>query len=467
VIRKRFAIGLLAAGTLAAPVLTPVQPASSTATPQKSALAPGLGSWVGGGTDFVGFYLARGGGAQTKVYCIRPDSAAPTAIALRTVSRLPGSSPATTRLLAETLSAHGDAQTAVRAAAVSQALNEEVGNHRAVQRRAAQLSPRVRELTDRYVAEAHALAGPSELTLDLPRSPLPGQSARGSVTLTTAAGPRRAIVQLRHTPNVRTPGELRLGRDGRARFTYATTGGGPVRIAATATVPPTRVRASSPAPGTQLMVTAAPPAEARATATYQPTAAGIGYRYACDSQCDGAPVVTLRACAPASDDRSRIVFHLGDRIRRIGFAAAAVRICKSRELAIADGERVTAAWRYRTPHGWSRAFPAPGSFVVDCPPAPPVAVLVGYDCTDAQVSVVLGKQRDGELRPLRNTTGHPMFLIVTGSAAARFAVPVGSTATAHTLHFACGTGAGISVRGAVQRTGGGLNYGEPLEVSMP
>jgi hypothetical protein len=444
-------------------------PSTSSAAPQEPALAPGLGLWLDDGEDFVGFYVAHVGGTATKVYCVRPDSTEPTSVTLRTVSRLPDVSRTVTRLLAETLTAHGDARTATQAAAVSQALNKELGNYRAVHRRAALLPDRVQELADRYVAEARRLAGPYRLTIDLPRSPLPGQSARGSVTLTAAAGPARGTVQLRHTPNVTTPDELHTRRTGRARFTYTTPAGGPVHIAASADVAPITLQVTQPAPGTQLMVAASPPAQVRASATYEGTGPDIHDHYACSSECDGHPLVTVRACAPASQRGSRITLWLGEGVsRRIYFAAAAQRQCKSIEVTLADRTSVGGVWQYRKPGGgWTRKYPAGGSFVVDCPAPPPVAVLLSYDCAAAKVTVLLGRQRHGRLRPVHNTSGHRMFLVVRGSASGWFALPSGATATPHTFRFACGTGAAITVRSGVQRTGGAVNYGDPLELTMP
>ncbi|MDT4919879.1 MAG: hypothetical protein QOI15_781 [Pseudonocardiales bacterium] len=464
-IRSRIVGSLLALASVATAVT--LLPAASAAPPPELPLAPGLGIRVDGGTDFVGFYVTHIDGTATKVYCIRPDSAEPAGVALRTVSRLPDTSREVTRLLAETLAAHGDAQTPAQAAAVSQALNTEVGNRLAVHRRAALLPARVQRLADRYVAEAHDRLAPYRLAVHLHRSPLPGQSATGNVTLTSASGPARGVVALQHTGNVATPDELHLGANGRARFTYTTTAGGPVHIAAAAAVAPTTLRATRPAAGTQLMVASSPPAEVRANATYQGTAPGIRYRYACTSQCDGSPVVTLTACAPASDARSRITFQLDDRVRRIGFAPASTRACRSIQLALDDGVRVSATWRYLTRRGWTRAYPAAGAFVVDCPAPPPVAVAASYDCTAATVTVVLGRQRGGALRPLRNRTSHRMLLVVSGAAAGRFTLTAGATATAHTFRLACGVGAVLTVRSGVRRTGGGVNYGDPLEIRMP
>jgi hypothetical protein len=441
-------------------------PAPSTAARSAASLTPGLGMWVGD-TDFVGFYVARAGGVSTKVYCIRPNDQEPTSVTLRTVGRLPGATKQTTRLLAETLAAHGDAQTPVQAAAVSQALNAEIGNHRAVQRRAATLPARVQELADRYVAEARAMAGPYRLAIHLPRSPLPGQSARGTVTLGSARGPARGTVRLDHTANVTTPDELQFGADGQARFTYATTVGGPVHIAATAAVAPSTVRATAPVAGTQVMVAASAATHVHANSTYEGSGPGIKYRYSCSSECAGIPTVTLTACAPPSSIGSRVTFWLDDRVRRISFPAARERHCRSIRTALPDGTRVSATWRYRTAHGWTRALPAAGAFVVDCPPAPPVALAVSYDCDDAAATVMLGRQQDGVLEPLHNRTTHRLVLVVQGAATGRFAVAAGETATAHTFPVACGTGATLTVRSGVQRTAGDVNYGDPLEVTMP
>lgn len=444
--------------------LSPASPANART---ESQVVPGLGRWIDNGTDFVGFYKALTDGTWTKVYCVRPGSTKPTALTLRTLGTLPDTSRRVTRQLAETLAAHGDAQTAMRAAAVSQALNEEIGNHAAVVRRAASLPDRVQQIADRYVAEARAMAGPYRLGIDLPRSPLPGQSARGTISLRSAEGPATGTVTLRHTPNVTTPDEIRIGRSGEARFTYETVAGGPVHLSASADVAPTTLRANRPAPGEQVMLSWSPPLTVQATATYEATGPGISYRYGCTSQCDGHPVVTLRACAPANTFASRITFWFRDQVRRITFAAAHVRTCRSIDVTLADGVSVSATWRYETSHGWTRPLPAAGAFVVDCPAPPPVAIAGGFGCISAHIVAVLGRQRGGMLTPLINRTRHRMVLVVTGAVSGWYVVAPGQTATVHTFALACGSGDAITIRSGVQRRDGTYNYGEPMVISMP
>lgn len=444
--------------------VVPTPGASARAEPR---LVAGLGVWNPERTDFVGFYKALADGRWTKVYCIRPASAEPTEISLHTVRRLPSASRAVTRQLAETLAAHGDAQTLVRAAAVSQALNEEIGNHRAVVRRARWLPDRVEVLADRFVQEARALHAPYRLSIDLPNSPLPGRSATGTISLNSAAGPARGAVHLTHTANVATPGDVTIGRSGRATFRYKTVAGGPVHMAASARVMPATLRASSPGTGEQLMVGWSAPVGVRATATYQATGPGITYRYACSSECDGNPVVTLRACAPSNDYRSRITFWLGDRVRRLTFDAADARTCRSFKTRLADGVSVSATWRYLTPTGWTRPLPAIGAFIVDCPAPPPVAVAVSLTCSRARVSATLGTQRDGTLRRFYNDTTHRMVLVVRGAVGGRYVVAPGTRATVHTFRVPCGIGASIMLRSGVQRTSGAYNYSEPMDVTMP
>jgi hypothetical protein len=209
------------------------------------------------------------------------------------------------------------------------------------------------------------------------------------------------------------------------------------------------------------------PASVHATASYQASGPGIGYRYACSSECDGTPTVTLRACAPANDYRSRLTFWLGEHVRRITFDAADTRSCRSIQTRLADGVSVSATWRYRTPRGWTRALPASGAFVVDCPAPPPVAVAVSFTCTSARVSVSLGTERAGVLHRLYNRTRHRLVLVVSGAAQGRYVVTPGAQATVHTFAVPCGTGASVTVRGGVQRSTGGYNYGDPVEVTMP
>jgi hypothetical protein len=451
--------------------LLPLVAGAPAAQPSAAAVAslrvvPGLGSWIGH-HDFVGFYRALVGGRWVKVYCVRPDRAEPTQLRLRTVSRLPGAPAAVIRELAETLSAHGDARTAVQAAAVSQALNEEIGNSRAVARRARQLPQAVRALAARYVAEARERRAPYVLAVHLPTSPLPGQDGTGYVSLRSAAGGVSGTVMLRHTANVQTPEVLHAGRSGRASFRYRTVGAGPVHIAATAEVPPLTLRASTPTATTQLMLTWSPPATARASATYQAAGPGFGHRYACTNTCNGRPRVVLTACAPANRAASRLTYWFGGQTHRISFAAADRRVCASWSVRLHDGVSVSATWQYRTTGGWTRPLPADGWFTVDCPPAPPVAVALGYDCAAATLAVVLGRQRGGALLPLRNRTMHRMVLVVLGAVTGRFELAPGATATVSEFSVGCGSHATVTVCGGVQRAAGTYNYGQPVTVTLP
>jgi hypothetical protein len=427
----------------------------------------GRGVWIANHTDFVGYYRANVDGHWLKVYCVSPDRLVPVHITLHTVSSLPAASAATTRLLAETLSAHGDAQTASEAEAVSQALNEEVGNHDAVARRARYVSQRVRDLAARYVAEAHALLGPYRLRLRLPTSPLPGRSGTGSVTLHSAARGVAGTVTLRHTGNVTTPQIVRTDDNGRAVFRYRTTAGGAVHVRATAHVAPTSVQASLADRSTQVMLTWTPRKLVRATATYQAHGPAFTHHYSCTNECDGQPRITLTACAPANPYPSRIIYWYAGRSHRIDFASADERTCATWRVPIADGVAVSATWRYRKPTGWTAPLPAAGAFTVDCPAAPRVAVLLSYDCHNARFAAVLGTQANGGLQPLRNSSRHRMVLVIDGAVSGRYVVAQGSTASVHAFPITCGTHATVTVRGGVERTSGGYNYGQPATVTLP
>ena len=427
----------------------------------------GRGVWIANHADFVGYYRANVNGHWVKVYCVSPDRLVPRHITLHTVSELPAASAATTRLLAETLAAHGDAQTAAAAEAVSQALNQEIGNTDAVARRARYLSRAVRDLAARYVAEARQRHAPYSLGLRLPTSPLPGQSGSGTVSLRSGAGGVSGRVALSHTANVTTPDTLRTNAKGSASFTYRTVAGGAVHVAASARVAPARVQASLADRSTQVMLTWIPLATVRATATYQAHGPRVTHQYACTSQCDGRPVVTLTACAPANRYASRITYWYDGNSHAIDFAATDQRVCSNWRVRIADGVSVSATWRYRSPSGWTAPLPAGGAFVVDCPAAPPVAVLVSYDCAHATLTAALGTQQHGVLHPVRNTGRHRMVLVVAGAASGRYPVERGSTAALHTFGLSCGSAATVSVRGGVERGSGEYNYGQPASVALP
>lgn len=434
----------------------------------KARVVPGRGVWLARHTDFVGYYRALVAGHWVKVYCVSPGRRAPTRISLRTVSRVPAKRAAITRQLAETLTAHGDARTAAQAEAVSQALNAEIGNGRAVARRARQLSRHVRELAERYVAEARARGGPYSLELHLPADPLPGQSSTGTATLRASGhGVAGAMVSLRHTTNVAMPAAVRTNASGRATFAYRTIGGGPVHVAAAAVGAPVTVRASRPGRRTQLMLTWSPRKTVHAVAAYQGTGPGFAHRYECSSDCDGHPLVTLTACAPASRDPSRLTYWFDGHSHRIAFDAARARACKAWQVVVADGVSVSATWQWRTAHGWTSPIPAGGWFVVDCPAAPPVAVTLAYDCTRATLTAVLGRQSNGSLVPLRNDTAHRMVLVVGGAVEGRYELAPGATATPHTYPLRCGSHATVTVRGGIQRGADTFNYGRITEVTTP
>jgi hypothetical protein len=433
-----------------------------------SQVMPGKGVWLAGHTDFVGYYRGYVAGRWVKVYCVSPAKRAPDRLTLHLTRRLPATDVATTREIAETLAAHGDARSAVQSEAVSQAVNEELGNHAAVARRARALPEAVRELAARYVAEARSRRAPYTLELRLPTSALPGQSGTGTVRLRSGRSGVAGTVTLGHTPNVAVPAQLRVDASGRAAFTYRTVAGGAVHVAATARTAPGAVLASRPDPATQLMVTWAAPDVARAFASYQGRGPSFAHSYTCSAQCDGQPAVALTACAPADDYASRISYWIDGVPHSLDFPAARQRACATWQARIRDGVTVSATWQYRAPRGWTPPLPAAaGSFVVDCPAAPPVAVLLSYDCTQATLSATLGTAAGGVVTPLRNTTRHRMVLVLDGAVSGRYDVDPGATAQLQAFRIPCGTHATVTVAGGVQRTDGSYNYGSAAQVVTP
>jgi hypothetical protein len=387
---------------------------------------------------------------------------------LATVSRLPSVPTSVTRELAQTLAAHGNAKTAHQAEAVSQALNYEIGNRSEVAKRARSLTRPVQSLAMRYVAEARRYRGGYQLGLQLSAAPLPGQSGRATVTLRGPGGGRAATVRLSHSGNVSLPAAVRTDRAGRASFTYRTTGGGEVRVRAAATaLPPITLRTSSGARSTQRMLSWSGAISARASAHYRGQVSGFSQRYECSSTCDGNPLATLTACAPAGTYRSTITYRVAGVYHVVEFPAAGTRPCRSWSTTVHDGELVTASWRFRAPSGWTAPVGAPGTFRVDCPPAPPVAVAVSYDCHSATLTVALGRQNGGQLIPLHNATRHPMVLVIEGARTGRFTLAPGATDVTHSFAIACGAAAAVAVRSGVQRDSGDYNFGQPTQVTLP
>lgn len=136
-------------------------------------------------------------------------------------------------------------------------------------------------------------------------------------------------------------------------------------------------------------------------------------------------------------------------------------------LTLADDERATGTWQYRTANGWTAHLAAAGTFTVDCPPAPPVAVAMSYDCTSASVTVELGRQFNGTLTPEHNSTKHAMVLQISGAATGRYTLAAGATATAHTSPLTCGKHSQMTVRSGIQRTNHAWNYGQAAEITTP
>jgi hypothetical protein len=60
-----------------------------------------------------------------------------------------------------------------------------------------------------------------------------------------------------------------------------------------------------------------------------------------------------------------------------------------------------------------------------------------------------------------------MVLVVRGAARGRYVVAPRTHAVVHTFRIACGDHATLTIRGGVQRTGGGYNYGDPVTVALP
>lgn len=458
------AVALALLGTLlTAPLRT------SVAAPTGSArMRPGLGTWLSGHTTFVGYYLALVGGNWVKVYCVSPTKRTPSHIGLSTVTRLSGTSTAVSTELAETLAAHGNAASAHQAEAVSQALNYEIGNRAAVAQRARSLSRSVQSLAMRYVAEARRYRGGYQLGLHLSGAPLPGQSGHAAVTLRGPGGGRAARITVRSTRNVALPASVRTDAAGRATFTYRTTGTGDVHISAgAAALPPGTLRASAASRSAQRMLSWSAAASVHASARYRGLVGGMSARYECSSTCDGNPVATLTACAAAGTYPSRITYRYGQETHQVGFPASRTRSCQDWQAQVHDRDTVTASWRFETPTGWTAPVPAGGSFTVDCPPVPPVAVLVSYDCHSAGFTVLLGRQVGGQIVPLRNETTHDMVLVLDGARTARFSVAPGTTAVPQSFAIDCGSAAAVQVRAGVQRDNGTYNYGAPARVVLP
>ncbi|MGI8679699.1 MAG: hypothetical protein ACR2LX_13660 [Jatrophihabitans sp.] len=445
-------------GVLSAVVGVGAHAASST-------LRAGLGHRVGGG-DFVGYYVSGG----TKVYCLSPSKAVPRRVSLSSGARYPGISVGASRQLAYALSRWGDARSTYSAAIESQVVNTLAGNTQDVRRRAHSLSAAVNRTVAAHVSAARSQAGPYVVLLSTPKAVLPGQSAVGSVQVRTSSGHgvAGALVRLTHSANASVPAQVRTDARGVARVPYAVSDLGQVRIVATAIgLAATTLRISHPRASEQRMVSWGSRSAARGSSSFQARVSGFSNRYACTTACAGRPLTTLSACAPASRYVSRLVYRLGATALTADFPASSKPVCRTVSARPGDGTRVSAAWQYRTPHGWSRPVAAAGSFTVDCPAVPAVVATMTYDCTHAAVTIALGHANpDGSWVPAVNTSRHRFVLVVGGAKPTRVYARPGAGAV-FTTAVACGSRTTYTMQAGVQRTNGAWNYGQIASVVTP
>ncbi|MDQ2796724.1 MAG: hypothetical protein M3Y06_06120 [Actinomycetota bacterium] len=425
----------------------------------------GLGHRVDGG-DFVGFYVAGG----KKVYCLSPMKVVPRTVSLSNVSRYPGLSPTASRQLAFALFHWGDARSVNEAVVESQVLNTLAGNGKDVRRRAHSLPAALSRAVAAHVVQARSQAGPYTVRVSTPRALLPGQSATGSVQVRSSNGHGVAgiVVRLVHSPNATVPTQVRTDYRGLARMPYAVSDVDQVRIVATAHgLAPVTVQTSHPRSSEQRMVSWTAQIATRGSASFRGSVSGFSNSYACTTTCDGRPLTTLSACAPASRYASRLVYAVDGSRVIADFPASTKRVCRAVLAHPADGMRVTAAWQYRAPHGWSRPVPAAGTFTLDCPAAPEVTVAMSYDCTRGLVSIALGHTNpDGSRVPLVNTSRHRFVLVVGGAKTTRVYADHGRGAV-FTSAVACGLAATYTMQAGVQRANGGWNYGRTASVVTP
>lgn len=463
--RSRIGLLLALAALVAGLVLAPGSRSASASSAHS--IRPGLGYRLAGG-DFVGFY--RSGGRL--IYCVRPSKAAPHLVTLSPVTRVPGTTRVGTAELAYALSRWGAATTAFQAAVESQVLNTLVGNTAAVARRAARLPRAVAARVAEHVRAARAFRGPYSVAVSAPRALLPGQSAVGTVRVRSAAGHFLVggLVTLRSSANALVTRTVRTDSHGVGRFRYSVVGTGEVRLRATAAgLPDGAPRVSRPRPHEQLMVSSGSVRPASGAVSFQQVPNGFSHRYACTTTCDGRPRTVLGACAAASRYASLLEFRVGRRLKlALSFSSSSMRMCRTLAVVLRDGERVTASWRFLTPHGTSRPMAAEGTFVVDCPPVPAVAVSVVYDCAAASVTIALahpGSTARG-WTPLVNRTRHRMFLLIGGAVTRRLAADPGQSAT-FTASARCDTPVGYTARAGVERADHGVNVGPVATVTTP
>lgn len=438
----------------------PRAPGPATAHP-----GAGLGIRLADG-DLVGFYRA----GAAKIYCLSPGKRLPVSVHLVSQQRFADLGTVAGAELAYALHRWGDAGTAYQAAAESQVLNTIVGNTSAVRVRARQLPRSISAVVRAHLLQARRFRGPYVVTVHAGRAVLPGQRGTGTVTVRAASGrlvPGVAI-RLRSSANAVVSARTSTGRSGVGQFAYRAVDVGEVHLSAVATgLASTRFRVSHPAPDAQRMVSWSPPAHGRASVSFARAPSGFTNRYACTSVCDGHPQAVFRACAPASEVRSELVLHVGTQVRVLSFPRGTRQECRELALRVSDGLRISADWRFRTGHGWSRPVPAAGGFVVDCPPVPTVGVELSYGCSAATVTIGLASRAaDGSWVPLVNSGPHRMVLVIGGAARRRIVAEPGETAT-FAASVPCTDPTTYTARAGVQRDDGSYNYGTTVSIATP
>jgi hypothetical protein len=441
-----------------------VAPVSAATVDAKSlSIFPKYGYHIEHGGDFVGVYRASNG---TLVYCLNPSKAEPRTINLATFSRIPHLSKTVTAELAEALYAHGRARTNWEAAVMSQTLNTLAGNKRDVARRAHFVPASVGQRAASYVAEARRFHGPYRVRVSTPKALLPGQSAHGTVAVTPARP--GVTVRLASPSNAAVTRTVRTGPRGTATFTYRVISTGEVHIAAQAVnLAPTTLLANNPSAFVQRMVSWKPALTASASASFQLRPSGFSNAYACTTTCNGRPVIKLSACAAASTEAQRILYHYAGHVTAINWSASNRASCKSMSITLKDGHRVSATRQYRTPRGWSAQVAVAGTFVIDCPPAPGAAATVVFSCTTASVTIGLGTAgANGAWTPMTNTSTRGYVLVIGGAVTKHVYADHGKKAVA-TFTMACGAHKTFTFRGGVRRANGQYNYTPKATIISP
>ena len=262
-----------------------------------------------------------------------------------------------------------NAKNNVYAAAVRMAALSVTGSGAFVNAHKAQLPAGVVTLGNAMIASANSFAGPYNLRVTITKQVLIGQVGFASIKVIAASGKALpAVSSSVSATNAKSAATtVKSNSLGMATVAFTRTGTGPVTIKATAKVASTNILFGVPPSAAFQRLTSWIPAIVSGSATYQKSPNQPTVSYACDTQCDGVPPVTLTTCNASGATTKFLLFDNGVITATLQLNPG---ICGSKTVKVADTHKVTSGFSSLVGTTWTPTVKFATTLVVDCPSLP-------------------------------------------------------------------------------------------------